>query len=233
MLKLFKQLFLIGSIIYGVVFIPSFIYADGQLGDVVYSYLNEAKFVELHGDGWVNYGPERDIRNSAFCKFSGICSLNKVEGHFIRIYGYTSDKIGIRQNYGTALPIKTAFVIKTQGSGRHKHTIKYFVGGAQNGNLTPVGPSNNWMWKSGSGYTEEVPDHTHECTISGGDCETRPYNIALYAYIKINEDRNLGKNDLSSRDQQQKLNLTWQDNISVLQKEIDKLKNEINKLKNK
>lgn len=52
----------------------------------------------------------------------------------------------------------------------------------KNLSATNIAPQEN-----STGYTGESDTHTHAIQVLGGDEETRPDNIALYIYIKIDE----------------------------------------------
>ena len=88
---------------------------------------------------------------------------------------------GSYQSYGTKLP-KTPFRGKTQESGRHKHRYtssrEYGAGPGDHARAKHDGPIVQ---------TQESGQHRHQVTISsGGDDETRPANVSVYFYIKVN-----------------------------------------------
>lgn len=125
--------------------------------------------------------------------YGGAGILPDLRGQFIRSWnsganadGDTSalDSSRVRgsdQDDATAMPT-SAFTGSTDTQGSHAHTI---TGG--DAGRTSSGISTAF---SGNGIGDETPtmnsagDHTHTVTISGGDAETRPSNVALLAVIK-------------------------------------------------
>ena len=125
--------------------------------------------------------------------YGGAGILPDLRGQFIRSWnsganadGDTSalDSNRVRgsdQDDATAMPT-SAFTGSTNTAGSHAHTI---TGG--DAGRTGNGISTAF---SGNGIGDETPtmnsagSHNHTVTISGGDAETRPANVALLAVIK-------------------------------------------------
>lgn len=91
----------------------------------------------------------------------------------------TTRKPGDFQNFATAAP-RVPFSGVTDTSGEHNHTHQaprdYGSGAGDHARAKP----------DGSNTTSSSGEHTHAVTVSnGGDAETRPANVALYFYIKV------------------------------------------------
>ena len=89
----------------------------------------------------------------------------------------TGRALGTSQSYTTALPTITAF--GTSNPGDHTHAvgnIPYSSGSYEGGPYTAVDGRATYT-------TAGAGNHTH--SITGGDSETRPRNIALLACIKF------------------------------------------------
>ena len=185
--------------------------SKGSLGDVKYSILPPEQFKKLNGNGW-QWMDGSDIDKTDLHDFliaerlQGILTNGKklpnANGMFIRSMGFqngiASDnrdrKVGSIQDYGTKLP-KSKFQGsgngKTSTNGEHSHdTTLGWGGGPKNeGKIRTSSNSPKNMWggeikKSGKHYHNYSMDNIK---IRGGDNETRPKNIAFYAYIKVNE----------------------------------------------
>jgi microcystin-dependent protein len=109
-------------------------------------------------------------------------TLPDLRGEFVRSWADgravdTGRAFGTFQNYTTALPTVTAF--GTSNPGNHSHdvyNIPYTSGSYEGGPYAAVDGRATFT-SSGAG------SHTH--SITGGDSETRPRNIALLACIKF------------------------------------------------
>lgn len=87
---------------------------------------------------------------------------------------------GSFQASATKLP-RSAFTGVTNVAGKHTHSHKaprnYNSGGGDHARAKP----------DGSSTTNPSGNHKHTVTINGGgDVETRPRNVAIYFYIKVN-----------------------------------------------
>lgn len=221
-----KNLFLFTLVAFNFLSI-SLAYADGQLGDVVYSYLEESKFIALHGSGWTQLSSEKDIRSSDLCHYASVCKLIDNRGNFIRIHGKKSDGIAVQQYCTTACPRYNAFKGTTFKSGKHTHDLLC------NTTANAVHKKGGLAANIGMDYystnkyypmVSENGEHDHEFTISeGGDDETRPHNIALFAYIKINNDEG-GKLEREEKEKQNKIYQMWQESFNKMQKILEKIK---------
>lgn len=163
------------------------IYADASLGDVVFSYLDEKNFQALHSDDWMQLGAKTDVKDTELCTYLKAqnipCQLGNFQGKFLRINGGSAAGIGSEQPFSTAKPTNN-FVFDVSNNGGHKHT---FYGLGKAGEQIWLAPARHFMFGLGTQSVSDVKDHNHAVSIkSGGDAETRPTNIALYAYIRVN-----------------------------------------------
>jgi hypothetical protein len=149
--------------------------SEGKIGDVKYSVLDPAKFIEVNGEGWVLMDG-RSIEGSDLSTVSGLKTAYDAQGVFIRGLNLNRDvKTGDPEG-------KERFLGSYQSDMIINHTHKYISLG-------------NTLWAD-NGYSDdgrpirlpttlETDNPTNgNSTISG--TETRPRNIALYTYIKIN-----------------------------------------------
>jgi len=98
----------------------------------------------------------------------------------------TDRKVGSYQRDTTKLPNRN-FIVSSNGN--HSHTMGR--NGADTFSMAPGGASQRLAHFSTDSYggglkksTDQNGAHTH--TIRGGDPETRPKNVAVYFYVKIN-----------------------------------------------
>lgn len=139
---------------------------SGQIGDVKYSVLNEIKFREVNGDGWILM-KQQDISNTTLCRETGYCTLSDARGVFIR--GMNSDR-----ERDTGDPEGNRPVGEYQSDMLQKHDHGYSTGGIW-----------NRSWRGDDSGPKTAYAKSSVTTATGGS-ETRPRNIALYVYIKIN-----------------------------------------------
>lgn len=163
--------------------------SSGTLGDVKYSILSPDKFKSANGDGWI-LADGRRITGSALQRMAGINRAPDARGMFLRGLNYT------RQD--------------TLGDPFFKEKGRDRVAGEYQRDL--VGPhSHGWTgeagYPGGYGYPDNaerrfkdedlkrlpqlekdryVTSAQKNYSVSGVGTETRPKNIALYVYIKIN-----------------------------------------------
>lgn len=140
----------------------------GSLGDVKYSILDPDKFIEKNGNGWVLMMGQ-NIEGSDLHSFTGMNKLPDVRGNFIRSMNLN------REINGDPDLNRLVGSYQNDTIKSHRHNIHDYKSNVQI-NDSKVGP-----W-DGSSFREEE----EETTYFGGQ-ETRPKNIALYTYIKINE----------------------------------------------
>lgn len=140
-----------------------------RIGDVVYSVLKPDQFAKLHGAGWVPLD-SRDIFGSQLQQFYPSQLINgrnlpEGRGVFIRTMN-SQDKAG-------ADPDKNRTVGSFQDDElkSHSHVMTHGAGAGGKGGAIALTMQREWAYG-----TDPV-----------GGVETRPKNIALYVYIKIND----------------------------------------------
>lgn len=173
------------------------VFGDSELGDVVYSQLNSENFRAIHSDDWVQLSGDVDIEGTELCerlKVQGAksCKLKNFSGKFLRVIGDKSGAVGEIQECATKLP-NNQFKITTDNGGDHRHAIPGTSFGAR-GQRAAVAHGEYYILNMGSQKTDNAGFHNHSGEVcSGGDNETRPDNIALYAYIRVNTKHSSAK----------------------------------------
>jgi hypothetical protein len=155
--------------------------SEGAIGDVKYSVLPPDKFREENGNGWVLMDDKVPVTGSALDTKHGIKEIPDVRGLFIRCLNGTrnddkADKFKKENNRERLLGEYQQDQIIS-----HNHSMNFNLG-------QQPGWSGGW---GGAGQVRAVnspgdPNWDHHPQPFGGT-ETRPENIALYTYIKINE----------------------------------------------
>ncbi|MEN2398373.1 hypothetical protein GKZ90_0001175 [Flavobacterium sp. MC2016-06] len=158
----------------------------GAIGDVKYSVLIPDKFREENGDGWVQMDDKIPLQGSELNIKHGITSVPDVRGLFIRsLNGSRNDD---KRDMFNTENNRDRLVLEYQPDAIKKHThnlsnkLGFFCGWTT---------GNQW---SGGQRGNPMSANDPECSITilesgtnlSGD-ETRPKNISLYTYIKINE----------------------------------------------
>ncbi len=170
---------------------------SGAVGDVKYSILDPTQFAAQNGDCWVamNGG---DISGSALAAITGMTNSPDASGLFLRAHEYNEAYDNDRT---TASPIAT---VQTEAFKEHDHyinlwtsyntalnssyTAKYFDnypashGAGGNGFQQAQNVSNRTINPSDTNHRHSVVGDTD---MTGGT-ETRPDNLNLYIYIRIN-----------------------------------------------
>lgn len=162
------------------------------VGTIVASQLPPVEFAkatgETEGDDfskrtWI-LADGRKVTGTVFAKLTGDKAVPDLRGVFLRgLDPNGSRQAGDLEGYSTALPTANRFGGVTAKAGDHVH-----AGGMQ---LSKVGDRYN---AGGQDYLVAVAantlsggEHTHVVDITGGgDPETRPVNVAVFYYIKIN-----------------------------------------------
>ena len=159
----------------------------GAVGDVKYSILPPDKFIAQNGKGWVLMDEKVQIIGSTLNTSFGIKEIPDARGMFIR-------GLNLGRKDGNEDPFqleigheRVAGEFQRDAFQNHTHSISHDVGAPSKDNLMDgyhelfcIAKIDSWRqnetWTSGS--------------VNGGanySNETRPKNIALYIYIKINE----------------------------------------------
>lgn len=157
--------------------------ASPNIGDIVSSIFPESLFVRLHGPGWV-LADGRDVTGTKYA-FLGSSKVPDLRGMFLRgMNAGRTDQyadpggnrvVGSYEDDTTALP-KLGF--RTTNAGTHNHGGKYVGNGP---GMHQTGPH------GGPAYDSQPismdGDHSH--ILTDGDPETRPKNVAVYFYIRV------------------------------------------------
>ena len=148
--------------------------SEGKIGDVKYSVLDPTKFAEVNGEGWVLMDG-RSIEDSDLFAISGLRKAYNAQGVFIR-------GLNLKRDVKTGDPDgETRLVGSYQWDMviDHRHTFKG----------TETGPRLGGNYK-GNGVKLQQMETNNPISTNGdiptSGSETRPKNIALYTYIKIN-----------------------------------------------
>ena len=168
-----------------------------KIGDVRYSMIPPPRFQE-ENPGWVLMDG-REVKGTKYADLTGLDTIPDATNKFLRGMGGTYDAadgglngkkrtVGSFQGYATSKPISD---FKTDSySGEHFHHINQLARVAISGNGREKGEefSTPGMIKNKDNVVSPHTDTDglHEHTIGvGGDPETRPSNIAIYVYIKV------------------------------------------------
>lgn len=142
---------------------------EGKVGDVKYSVLIQDKFKQLNGNEW-ELMDGRSIENSFLADFAKFKTIPDARGVFIR--GMNLDR---PKEQGDADGNREIGLPQTDTFKKHNHRFNVFVN-------APDGPPTWRPWAT----TSQNAANTWTTSDDGGE-ETRPRNIALYTYIKINK----------------------------------------------
>ncbi|MCP4369955.1 MAG: hypothetical protein GY797_17845 [Deltaproteobacteria bacterium] len=169
------------------------------IGTIVSSVLgpnNFGKIIKGKGQSDVKTSPwvladGRNVEGSKYVQISGTSVVPDLRGLFLRGLNVgrkdgkqdldNDRKPGDFQDNATSLP-KAAFVGETSIDGRHSHSYDaarpYNSGAGNHDRAKSSGQVNS---------TSPAGEHKHRVQIkAGGDPETRPKNVSVYYYIKIN-----------------------------------------------
>lgn len=163
--------------------------STGCVGDIKYSILKPSVFSEKF-PGWVllSGNTDRDtddlFKNSKLHKTLGVASLPDARGVFIR--GMNEGRSIETGNPDGDKPVGTP---QTDALRNHIHTIKnihWQASGGNNVSVSILNPSDPGF--SSNATSDYTTGELFDINKQGIDksTETRPRNIALYAYIKIN-----------------------------------------------
>lgn len=155
----------------------------GILGDVKYSTLNPEKFIQLHGKSWVLMDG-RNINNTDLFKLTQMSMLPDARGVFLRSMNVNrdsneGDSDGDRP-LGSYQPDEFKAHKHDVIDNGHNHGLKYTLNQGTN-----VGASGAEATTLGAGY---INGHANIAESTKGGRETRPRNISLYVYVKVNND---------------------------------------------
>ncbi len=168
------------------------------IGTIIASMLQFDKFQNVAGNTWKPTDGRKVSKTSKYAKLTGNTTLPDLRGMFLRGLNQFDPRMGPRndkykdpdgsrrkagkpQKDATSLPKnkKSPFTGNTASAGDHSHIyFKARSEGAKSGSRSRASSEASTTGSSG--------DHTHTVLITaGGDSETRPVNIAVFYYIKI------------------------------------------------
>ena len=169
------------------------------IGTIVASMLESKKFQNVAGNVWKPADGRKVSAKSGYAKLTGNTVLPDLRGLFLRGLNQFDPHTGPRrdkykdpdgnrrkagslQKDATSLPAnkKKPFKGIAEEAGEHSHVyFKALRVGGRSGSED--------MASAEASTTGLAGNHTHTVLItSGGDAETRPVNIAVFYYIKIN-----------------------------------------------
>lgn len=170
---------------------------SGAVGDVKYSILNPQEFIQENGDCWVPMDG-RSIVGSKLAIRTGRTSIPDGGGLFIRSQEFS----GGANNDPDRTPSSPIATFQQHELFRHSHTTS--PAGAHDHSYKDRRINEDWdaplggtvvsnMYMDGDGTpgfdenrrTGNEPNHVHTISETGGN-ETRPRNINLWTYIRIN-----------------------------------------------
>lgn len=174
-----------------------------QIGDVKYSVLPPEAFTNIHGKEWALAAGQETyaidgrsvvVSKTKLGKLLQIDRLPDARGMFIR--GVDDGRLidtdhGRNVEFGsndyqkdtTRIPRERRFTGETGKNGAHTHRYGNTKEDVAASSYHAVNDAQN----EGSFETSKNGLHQHELHIDGGgDQETRPVNIAMYVYIKVN-----------------------------------------------
>lgn len=167
-------------------------------GTIIASMLELETFQKIAGNAWKPADGRKVSAKSKYATLTGKTTLPDLRGMFLRglnqfdpVKGPRLDKYkdpdGSRRKAGkpqedaTSLPKnkKNPFKGNAESAGDHSHI--YFKARREGGRS-----GSDARASSEAGNTSSSGNHTHTVLITaGGDSETRPVNIAVFYYIKI------------------------------------------------
>ena len=169
--------------------------STAQLGEIKQSILTVSQFQSLNGSCWVLMDGQ-NIEGKALSSLTGLNNVPDARGLFLRSLdngkGIDAGRVlGSIQAQATARPT-TSFTGDTTSTGAHGHNVS----NVQYGGSSSDDPANENSFASGlpganSVRTNTIGNttsgtHSHSLSITGGgDAETRPANIAVNYFIKV------------------------------------------------
>jgi hypothetical protein len=177
---------------------------SGAVGDVKYSMLNPTQFAEANGDCWVPLDGSGVPAGARLRTQFNIQTLPQGGGVFIRSQDFSNSNNDPGRSHTSAIGVlqNDAFAGHTHtmsSSGAHRHTLRTNSGsrssrsrGLRNSGCRGVSgnedSANANALNFGHSSAEDIMglsgDHTHTINSTGG-AETRPKNINLWIYVRI------------------------------------------------
>ena len=151
------------------------------VGTVLTSLLTEAEFHAEMGATW-ELAAGQDVTGSAYAALTGMDSLPDMRGRFLRGMGHNGSgnaglQLGDVQEDATALP-NDGFLADDDGAHSHELPIQNRSHRMIDGNL-------DILEERGDFPLSTLDSGTHGHTITGGDDETRPVNVTVNLFIRV------------------------------------------------
>ncbi len=144
-----------------------------KVGDIIYSILPPDKFKALHGEGWNLLDGSRLKESDDLNKIYGWSKLPDASGRFLR---------GLNFDYYLGVdPERERKVGSLQDDALAKHRHEWIA------ELEEVEDGSGNRVEGGDGDGGTINMKATRYTEYFGESETRPKNVALYIYIKVDE----------------------------------------------
>lgn len=158
---------------------------SGAVGDVKYSILNPTQFAAQNGDCWVPMDGRALAATDQLRVVTGLTNVPNAGGYFFRSQEFSGGP-DVDPDRTSATGIAT---VQNDEIRSHTHTMQS-AGVHQHPMGTRGFQGNGLKGADGSfddqdAFTQSAGAHTHVINNTGGN-ETRPKNLNLWAYIRIN-----------------------------------------------
>lgn len=174
---------------------------SGAVGDVKYSILNPTQFAAENGDCWVPMDGRSLETTDKLRMITGRSSVPNGGGLFIRAQDFSNSNQDPDRDHNSMIADFQGDGNKSHShsmnsAGGHNHSVYYDSGGGGSG-----GGVNPMFWftdiddggtfhttgaiANGSAVTDSNGSHTHTI-INDGISESRPKNMNMWVYIRIN-----------------------------------------------
>lgn len=166
---------------------------SGAVGDVKYSILEPEKFAEVNGDCWVPMDGRPLAQGDVLRQLTGMASLPNGGGLFVRAQDFANSDNDPDRNSNSPIAVVQNDDLKPHShemssAGDHSHQYSREINFV-NANLAPgpaaIYPNVNLSSGDVTDNTSAAGAHTHTINNNSGT-ETRPKNLNLWVYIRIN-----------------------------------------------
>lgn len=166
---------------------------SGAVGDVKYSILEPDKFAEVNGDCWVPMDGRPLASTDVLSQLAGLSSLPNAGGLFVRAQDFANSDNDPGRDVNSAIATVQGDEVKSHNHGvsdpGHGHT--YTDRRAQIYPLPQYAAIVNGQFGLPGVWVEDESRSTNSATTGisinpAGGVETRPKNINLWVYIRIN-----------------------------------------------
>jgi hypothetical protein len=176
---------------------------SGAVGDVKYSILNPTQFAAQNGDCWVPMDGRALTVNDKLRQITGINTLPNAGGLFIR-----SQEMNGSNNDSDRTESSSIAALQSDNFGSHNHVLggsvsmtdtylsgSSYTSSAGSGNISvPSSGTSNYVLighdgDAGLNFTNSQTSRSAPLpsnTANSGQTETRPKNLNLWTYIRIN-----------------------------------------------